>query len=118
MVCVCQRVRMDRVADGTTILRRTAMDSNQQRMLQALRRVQAWCAANPDLVPAPVSSNGTWSPLTRQLDTVNALVAQATDAAAEQGVQTTRTTLDASGETSLRRHLRSEMHAVTQVAQA
>jgi hypothetical protein len=94
------------------------MDSNQQRMLQALRRVQAWCAANPDLVPAPVSSNGTWSPLTRQLDTVNALVAQATDAAAEQGVQTNRATLDANGETSLRRHLRWEMHAVTQVAQA
>jgi len=94
------------------------MDIKQQRMLQALRRVQAWCAANPELVPAPVPPNGAWAPLTRQLDVLNTLVAQATTAAAEQGVQTNRATLDASSERSLRGHLRAEMHVVTQVAQA
>ena len=94
------------------------MDSKQQRVLQALRRVQAWCAANPEHVPAPVPPGTTWSPLTRQLDTLNTLVAQATHAAAEQGVQSTRATLDASGESSLRQHLRAEMHAVAQVARA
>ena len=94
------------------------MDTRQQRMLQALRRVQAWCAANPELVPAPVAPNSGWSPLTRQLDALNTIVGQVTAAAVEQGVQTTRATLDASDERSLRRRLREEMHAVTQVAQA
>jgi hypothetical protein len=94
------------------------MDIKQERMLQALRRVQAWCAANPTLVPAPVPPNSSWSPLTRQLDALNTIVAQATVAAAEQGVQTKRATLGASDEPSLRRQLRAEMHAVTQVAQA
>ncbi len=94
------------------------MNTKQQRMLQALRRVQAWCAANPELVPAPVPPGTAWSPLTRQFDTLNGIVAQATAAAAEQGVQSKRTTLDASGEPSLRRHLRAEMHAVTLAKQA
>jgi hypothetical protein len=49
---------------------------------------------------------------------LNTIVAQATAAAAEQGVQTKRATLDASDERSLRKRLRAEMHAVTQVAQA
>jgi hypothetical protein len=109
---------MDRVVDGTTILEETQMDIKQQRMLQALRRVQAWCAANPALVPAPVLPGTAWSPLTRQLDTLNTLVAQSTAAAAEQGVQKKRATLDASDEPSLRKHLRAEMRTVTQVAKA
>ena len=94
------------------------MDIKQQRKLQALRRVQAWCAANPELVPAPVPPGTAWSPITRQLDALNTIVGQATTAAAEQGVQTKRTTLDASDEALLRRQLRAEMHVVTQVAQA
>jgi len=94
------------------------MDNKQQRMLQALRRVQAWCAANPELVPAPVPPATAWSPLTRQLDAVNTIVAQVTAAATEQRVQTKRTTLGASDEPSLRKRLRAEMHAITQVAQA
>jgi hypothetical protein len=94
------------------------MDVKQQRMLQALPRVQAWCAANPELVPAPVPPSTAWSPLTRRLDALNTIVAQATTAAAEQEVQTKRATLDASDERSLRKHLRAEMHVVTQVAQA
>ncbi len=94
------------------------MENKQERTLQALRRVQAWCAANPELVPAPVPPGTAWSPLTRQFDTLNRLVAQATAAAAEQAVQSSGATLDASGERSLRKHLRAEMHAVTQVAQA
>jgi len=93
------------------------MNNQQQRKLQALRRVQAWCAANPQLVPAPVPDTA-WSPLTRQLDTLNTLVAQATAAATDQGVQAKRSTLGGSDESSLRRQLRAELRAVTQVAQA
>jgi len=94
------------------------MDNKQQRALQALRRVQAWCAANPQLVPAPVPPNTAWAPLTRQLDTLNTIVDQVTAAAAEQGVQAKRATVDATGGSSLRRHLRAEMRVITQVARA
>jgi hypothetical protein len=110
---------MDRVIDGTTILpKESTMLSHQQRVLQSLRRVQAWCAANPGLVPAPEGPPANWIPLTRQLDAVNTIVEQLTTAAAEQEVQTRRATLAATGEPSLRKHVRDELHAVTQVAQA
>jgi hypothetical protein len=94
------------------------MLSRQQRVLQALRRVQAWCAANPALVPPAEGPPAAWVPLTRQFDALNTIVAQLTFAAADQGVQTKRTTLAATDEPSLRRHVREELHAVTQVAQA
>ena len=94
------------------------MNRRQQRVLQSLRRVQAWCAANPGLVPAPVGPPDTWSPITRQLDSLGAIVTVLSDAAAQQDVQARQTTLAATGERALRKHLRDEMHAVTQVAQA
>jgi hypothetical protein len=94
------------------------VDLRQQRVLQSLRRVQAWCVANPGLVPAPVGSSASWSPLTRQLYGVSSIVTQMTEAAAQQGVQATQATLEASGEMGLRKHLRAELHVVTQVAQA
>lgn len=94
------------------------MDNRQQRVLQSLRRVQGWCAANPGLVPPPVGSPQAWTPLTRQLDTLNAIVTQATDAAAQQEVLARQTTLAGTDELALRKHLRSEMHVVAQVAQA
>jgi hypothetical protein len=94
------------------------MKFKQQRVLQSLRRVQAWCAANPGLVPAPEGPPANWTPLTRQLDALNAIVAQLTESAAEQGVQTKRTTLAATDEPALRKRVREELHAVTQVAQA
>lgn len=94
------------------------MHKRQQRVLQSLRRVQAWCAANPGLVSAPVGPPDAWSPITRQFDSLGAIVTTLSDAAAQQDVQARQTTLAASGERALRKHLRDEMHAVTQVAQA
>ena len=94
------------------------MDLKQQRVLQSHRRTQAWCAANPGLVPPPVGPSDTWTPLTRQLDTLNALVVLATEGAAEQVVQARNATLAATDESALRKHLRDEMHSVAQVAQA
>jgi hypothetical protein len=94
------------------------MLSHQQRVLQSLRRVQAWCAANPAIVPAPEGPPAAWTPLTRQFDALNTIVAQITSAAADQGVQTKRTTLAATDEPLLRKQLRDELHVVTQVARA
>ena len=94
------------------------MNTHQQRVLQSLRRMQGWCVANPGLVPAPVGQPDAWVPLTRQLDTLNSIVTRMTDAAAQQGVQGMRLRLEATDEPSLRKHLRDEMHHVTQVAQA
>lgn len=94
------------------------MDLHQQRVLQSHRRVQAWCAANPGLVPPPVGPSDAWTPLTRQLDTLNTRVTQSTDAAAQQEVQARQTTLVATDEPALRKHLRDEMHVVAQIAQA
>lgn len=94
------------------------MNARQQRVLQSLRRTQAWCAANPGLVPAPVGPSDAWVPLTRQLDALNSIVIRMTDAAAQQGVQARQLTLEATDEPSLRKQLRDEMHHVTQVAQA
>ena len=94
------------------------MNTRQQRVLQSLRRTQAWCIANPGLVPAPVGPSDAWVPLTRQLDALNSTVIRMTDAAAQQGVQARQLTLEATDEPSLRKHLRDEMHHVTQVAQA
>ena len=94
------------------------MDKRQQRVLQALRRVVHFGAANTGLIPAPVGPPAAWSPLTRQLDTVNAIITRVSDAATEQGRQATNATLAATSERSLRRTLREEMHSVTQVAQS
>ena len=93
------------------------MNLHQQRVLQALRRVVNFGAANTGIIPAPVGSPSGWSPLTRQHDTVSTIVTQVTNAASEQGRQATNATLAATSEPSLRTTLREEMHAVTQVAQ-
>lgn len=94
------------------------MDLRQQRVLQSLRRVQSWCVANPGLVAAPVGPPARWSPLTRLLDGVHTVVTVVTEAAMRQGVQAKQATLEASDEPALRKHLREEMHAIAQVAQA
>ena len=94
------------------------VDIRQEKKLQSYRRVQAWCAANPGLVPPPVAPPDTWTPLTRQSDVVNGIVRDLGGAAAAQGVQVARIKLDATDEAQLRRTLRAEMHAVTQAAQA
>ena len=94
------------------------MDRHQQRVLQSNRRVLAWCAANPGLVPAPVGPSAAWTPLTRQLHGLNSVVAQATGAATQQDVQAQQTTLEATGEAVLIQQLRDEMRHVTQVSQA
>jgi hypothetical protein len=93
------------------------LTNKQQRVLQALRRVLNFGAANPMLIPAQAGTPDTWSPLTRQLDTVNTVVTQVTDAAADQNTQAIKSTLASTSEPSLRNALREEMHAVTQVAQ-
>ena len=81
-------------------------------------RTESWCAANPGLVPAPVGQPEAWSPLTRQLDTLNTCVTQVMDSAAQQDVHAELVTLDGTGEQSRRAHLRAEMHVITQVGQA
>ena len=94
------------------------MDLRQQRVLQSQRRVQAWCAANPGLIPPPVGSPDAWTPITRQLDALNTIVSVATTAATQQSVNGSQLTLEATDEPGLRKHLRQEMRSVTQVAQA
>ncbi len=94
------------------------MNIRQQRVLQSLRRSQAFCVGNPGLVPPPVGPPDAWLPLTRQFDAVNSIIIRMTDAAAQQGVQARQLTLEATDEPSLRKHLRDEMLHVTQVAQA
>jgi hypothetical protein len=94
------------------------MDLRQQRVLQSQRRVQAWCAANPGLIPPPVRSPDAWTPITRQVDALNTIVSVATTAAAQQSVNGSQLTLEATDEPGLRKHLRQEMRSVTQVAQA
>ena len=94
------------------------MDLRQQRVLQSHRRALVWCAANPGLVPAPEGTPDAWAPITRQLHAVNKTVTDATAAATQQGVSGTQVKLEATDELALRKHLRDEMRAVTQVAQA
>lgn len=94
------------------------MDVHQQRVLQSHRRALAWCATNPGLIPPAVGPQTAWTPITRQLDTLNTVVIQSTDAAAQQAVIARQTTLEATDERALRQHLRDEMHAVAQVAHA
>ena len=94
------------------------MQLPQQRVLQSQRRVQAWCAANPGLIPPPVGSPDAWTPITRQSDALNTIVRDATAAAARQSVTGSQITLEATGEPGLRQQLRQEMRSVTQVAQA
>lgn len=94
------------------------MQLPQQRVLQSHRRSIAWCVANPGLIPPPEGSPDTWTPITRQLHALTTYVSDATTAAARQEVTGSQITLEASGETGLRRTLRQEMRSVTQVAQA
>jgi hypothetical protein len=96
----------------------TTMQIKQQRVLQSLRRVQAWCAANPGYVPAPEGPPADWIPLTRQLDALNAIVARLGESAADQQILTEGRKLAATGEPALRKRLREELHRVTQVARA
>ena len=94
------------------------MDVRQQRVLQSHRRALAWCAANPGLGPPAVGPQTAWTPITRQLDTLNTVVTQSTDAAVQQGVIARQVTLEATDEQALRQHLRAQMRADAQVAQA
>jgi hypothetical protein len=65
-----------------------------------------------------VGSPAKWPPLTRLLDGLNTVVMLVTEAAMRQVVQERQATLEANDERSLRKHLREEMKAITQVAQA
>jgi len=65
-----------------------------------------------------VGPSTAWSPLTRQLDVVNTIVAELTEAAATQHVKRAQATLGATSEHNLRGNVRREMKAVTQIAQA
>jgi hypothetical protein len=94
------------------------MQNKQDRALQAQERTLAWCAANPTLVPPAVGSPDAWSTITRQYSALSTAVAASAAAAAKQSVSATNATLEATGEPSLRAHLRQELRAVTQVAQA
>lgn len=94
------------------------MLSHQQKLLQASRRVIAWCAANPGLVPPAEGPPAAWPPLTRQFDTLAIITNQLADAATQQQVQFVSSTLASTDEPVLRQHLRDELRVVTQVGQA
>lgn len=94
------------------------MELRQNRVLLCQRRVLAWCAANPGLVPPTAGPSDTWTPVTRQVDALNKVVAVATTSAAEQTVKGAQVTLDVSGEGTLRTRLRGQLRAVTKVAHA
>jgi len=92
--------------------------NTQERVLQALRRVLNFGATNPTIIPPATGSSDTWTILTREYDEITTIVAQVTDAAAEQGRQATNATLAATSEPSLRSTLKLHMHAIAQVAQS
>jgi hypothetical protein len=92
--------------------------NKQERVLQALRRVLNFGGTNPTIIPPATGSSDTWSILTRAYGEIITIVAQVTDAAAEQGRQTINATLAATSEPSLRSALKLEMRGITQVAQS
>ena len=94
------------------------MNSQQTRVLQALRRAQAWCAANPGVIPPPEGPSDAWTPVTRQFNALTETVNTVTTAATTQAVSGSKVTLEVAGELQLRTHLRQELRAVTKVAQA
>lgn len=94
------------------------MKNKQIRVLQALRRVLNFGAANPTIIPPATGASDAWPTLTRQLSAVTTIVTQVTDAGAEQGRQATNATLAATSEPSLRNAVRAEMHSIAQVAQS
>ncbi len=93
------------------------MKSKDLKDLQSYRRVVAWGVANPHIIPPAEGDPAAWSPLTRQCQALAVITADISDAAALQELHATGGLLDATGERALRKHLRDELHVITQVAQ-
>lgn len=92
------------------------METRQSRGLQSFRRVEAWFADHPSVVPAAGSSAGALAgQVTALQQVVDRMTAQATD----QTTQATQATLAAKDELTLRKDLRVlHMNAIVKVGGA
>jgi hypothetical protein len=92
------------------------MRSQQTRALQTFRRVEAWFAEHPQVIPASGTSAAA---LSNQVDALKQVVASMTARAAEQASQTGQATLAAKDEATQRHQLRSlHLRAIVRVAGA
>ena len=92
------------------------MKSKQTRGLQAFRRVEAWFAAHPDVIPASGSSA---TALASRVDALKSVIERMSAQAATQTTQDQQTTLAAKDEKRLRHELRTlHMRAIVRVAHA
>ena len=92
------------------------MKTKESRGLQAFRRVEAWFADHPQVIPASGSSAQA---LTRQVTALTSLVDRMTQQSTEQITQQGQATLVAKDEPTLRTALRAlHMKAIVNVANA
>ena len=93
------------------------MDSHQERILQAFRRVQGWFAANKEFT---ANGGGTKAPaLATQLEALNGVVSRASEYATEQNTQASQSLLVSKDERDLRREvLAHHMATIAKVARA
>jgi hypothetical protein len=88
------------------------MNAQQERVLQSLRRVQGWFAANPQY-------SASTPALATQLDALNGIVQRLTDHAAMQETQRSGALLDSKDEVEKRREVVSyQMKPIAKVARA
>ncbi len=93
------------------------MNSRQERVLQAFRRVQGWFAANPQYVAK--DGQASTPALAAQLEALNGLVERLTDYAAQQQTQLSQSLLVSKDEQERRREvLGIHMVPITKVARA
>ena len=93
------------------------MNTHQERVLQSFRRVQGWCAANPQYVTTGGAPNVP--AVAAQLDALNGVVLRATAHGAEQNTKSAEAMLIARDEREQRRDLLSHhMATIAQVARA
>src|SRR6185437_8899220 len=92
------------------------MLSRQSRTLQSFRRVEAWFAEHPEVIPASGTSTQA---LTNQVNALSGVVSRMTEQGAQQVTQTGQATLAAKDETTLRSELRTpHIKAIVNVANA
>lgn len=92
------------------------MKTKESRALQAFRRVEAWFAEHPEVIPASGSSAQA---LTNQVNALTGVITRMTEQGTEQATQRSQATLAAKDETTLRRELRGlHMKSIVNVATA
>lgn len=94
------------------------MDGRTEKFLLASRRMIDWSIKTPSIVPPKVGTPDRWAPLTRELNSLELIVAVLEESATEQHVMAKRTTLEAAGERVLWNALRMELRETTGIAQS